>query len=148
MVRYVGLDVHKIWTQVARHLPDGTVVRERIATEPALLRQFADTLGSQDTVALESTTNAFAVAGLLKARAGEVLISNPLKTRLIAESRIKTDKVDADVLAQLARSGFLPTVWQPPKQTELLRRRSAYHAALGRQITRVKSRIHAVLQRT
>lgn len=147
MLRYVGLDVHKQWTQVARHLPDGSVQRERIATDAKLLRDFADTLGPEDVVALESTTNALAVARVLGTRAGRVLVSNPMKTRLIAESHIKTDKVDADVLAQLAKSGFLPTVWQPPEDVEVLRRRSAYHQALGRQITRVKNRIHAVLAR-
>lgn len=147
MLRYVGLDVHKVWTQVARHLPDGQVQRERIATSPQVLRDFAETLGPQDVVALESTTNALAVARLLRRRAGKVLVSNPLKTRLIAESRIKTDKVDADVLASLAKSGFLPEVWQPPERAELIRRRSAYHQALGRQLTRVKNRIHAVLAR-
>ena len=147
MVRYLGLDVHKRWTQVAWHLPDGSIQRERLATDPVLLRELAQRLEPDDVVALESTTHATAIAGLLKQRAGTVLISNPLRTRLIAESHIKTDKVDADVLAQLARSGFLPTVWQPPKEVELWRRRSAYHAALGRQITRVKNRLHAVLHR-
>jgi transposase len=147
MVRYVGLDVHKVWTQVARHLPDGSIQRERIGTSPALLKQFAETLGPQDVVALESTTNAMPIARLLERRAGRVLISNPMKTHLIAKSHVKTDKVDADVLAQLARSGFLPTVWQPPHDVELLRRRSAYHQVLGQQITRVKNRLHAVLAR-
>jgi len=147
MIRYIGLDVHKQWTQVAWHMPDGSIGRERLATCPALLREFAQRLGPDDVVALESTTNATAVAKLLKRRAGKVLISNPLKTRLIAESRIKTDKVDADVLAQLARSGFLPTVWQPTEEVELLRRRSAYHSVLVGQITRVKNRLHAVLHR-
>ncbi|MFO7956556.1 MAG: IS110 family transposase [Candidatus Brocadiia bacterium] len=147
MVTHVGLDVHKVWTQVARHLPDGTVQRERIATCPALLRDLAQSLGPEDVVALESTTNAMAIARLLRRRAGRVLVSNPMKTRLIAESHVKTDKVDADVLALLAKSGFLPTVWQPPEPIELIRRRSAYHAALGRQITRVKNRLHAVLHR-
>jgi len=41
MIRYVGLDVHKVWTQVAWHLPDGSVQRERIATQPARRRPFA-----------------------------------------------------------------------------------------------------------
>jgi transposase len=147
MLRYVGLDVHKVWTQVARHLPDGSVQREKVATRPGCLKDFAETLGPSDVVALESTTNALAVARLLRQRAGRVLVSNPMKTHLIAESHIKTDKVDADVLAQLAKSGFLPTVWQPPEGVEMLRRRSAYHQALGRQITRVKNRLHAVLAR-
>ena len=147
MIRYVGLDVHKVWTQVAWHLPDGSVVRQRIATQPALLRELAERLTPDDTVALESTTNAFAVAKLLRRRAGKVLISNPLKTKLIAESKVKTDKVDADVLAQLAKSGFLPTVWQPPDHVELLRRRASYYCALTRQLVRVKNRIHSLLHR-
>jgi len=147
MVRYLGLDVHKHWTQVAWHLPDGSIQRERIATDPVLLRELAQRLRPSDVVALESTTNASTIARLLARKAGKVLISNPLRTRLIAESHIKTDKVDADVLAQLAKSGFLPTVWQPPGEVELLRRRTAYHGALGRQITRIKNRLHAVLHR-
>ena len=77
MLRYVGLDVHKVWTQVARHLPDGSVLREKVATCPELLKEFADTLGPHDVVALESTINAMAVARLLRRRAGQVLISNP-----------------------------------------------------------------------
>jgi transposase len=147
MVRYLGLDVHKQWTQASWHLPDGSIQRERIATDPVLLRELAQRLRPCDVVALESTTHALAIARILAERAGTVLISNPLRTRLIADSRIKTDKVDADVLAQLARSGFLPTVWQPPSDVELLRRRTAYHGALGRQITRIKNRLHAVLHR-
>jgi len=146
-MRYVGLDVHKRWTQVAWHHEDGSIDRERIATDPVLLQQLAERLRKDDVVALESTTNALPIARLLARRAGTVLISNPLKTRLIAESRTKTDKVDADVLAQLARSGFLPTVWQPTDDVQLARRRAAYHQALGRQLTRVKNRLHAVIHR-
>jgi len=99
MIRYVGLDVHKQWTRVAWHLPDGSIQRERLATCPTLLKEFAQRLRPDDVVALERTTNATAGARILKRRAGNVLISNPLKTRLIAESMIKTHKVDADALA-------------------------------------------------
>jgi hypothetical protein len=40
----------------------------------------------------------------------QVVVSNPLKTKAIAEAKIKTDKVDAEVLAQLLRCNFLPVV--------------------------------------
>lgn len=138
-LHYLGLNIHKYWTQAARHLHDGSIRGERLTTDPVLLRQLADRLAPEDVVALESTTRATAVANLLKQKARTVLISNPLRARLIAESHIKTDKVDAGVLAQPARSGFPPTAWQPPQHVEFLRRRSAHHAALGRQITRVKT---------
>jgi len=53
---------------------------------------------------------------------GRVVVVNPLKVRLIAEALIKTDKIDAAVLAQLYASGFLPEVWI--RFPEPVRRRS------------------------
>jgi len=41
------------------------------------------------------------------------------KTKLIAESKKKTDKVDAKVLADLARSNFLPTAYLPERKIPL-----------------------------
>jgi hypothetical protein len=40
-----------------------------------------------------------------------VAVSNPTKTRAIAEAKVKTNKVDAQVLAQLLEADFLPSVW-------------------------------------
>jgi transposase len=53
--------------------------------------------------------------------------------RAIAHVKVKTDKIDAAVLAKLHASGFLPEVWMPDKATEVL------------QMTRAKNRVHAVL---
>ena len=39
-----------------------------------------------------------------------VVIANPLQVRAIAHARVKTDKVDAAILAKLHASGFLPEV--------------------------------------
>jgi transposase len=75
----------------------------------------------------------------------EVVISNPLRTRAIAEAKIKTDRVDALVLAQLLRSDFLPRVWQPDPATRHLRSVSTERANLVADRTRLKNRIHSVL---
>ena len=40
---------------------------------------------------------------LIEPRVGRVVVSNPMKTRAIAEAKVKTDKVDAAILAQLLR---------------------------------------------
>jgi hypothetical protein len=50
-----------------------------------------------------------------------VVVSNPAKTRAIAEAKVQTDKVDAQVLAQLLAAGFLPSVWLPDDDTHALR---------------------------
>ena len=40
----------------------------------------------------------------------KVVIANPKQVRVIAHAKIKTDTIDAAVLAQLYASGFLPEV--------------------------------------
>ncbi len=98
-----------------------------------------------DKVALEATTNTWEVVAILKPFVAEVVVSNPLKTKAIAEAKIKTDKVDAFVLAQLLRCDFLPRVWEPPAEIQHLRRRTARRASLVMDKTAIKNRIHAVL---
>ena len=51
----------------------------------------------------------------------EVKLAHPLKTKLIAESKKKADKVDAKVLADLARTNFLPEAYLPPDDVIELR---------------------------
>lgn len=74
-------------------------------------------------------------------------LSNPLKTKLIGESFIKTDKIDATAIAVMLRAGILPLVHVPSKdirsQKNLLRQRSW----LVRLQTAVKNRTHALVDR-
>lgn len=74
-------------------------------------------------------------------------MSNPLRTRAIADAKIKTDKVDARVLAQLLAADFIPEVWVPDAATRALRRRIAHRRALVQQRTRLRNQIHAALIR-
>lgn len=144
-MRTVALDVHKRFAEVAVH-EDGEVQRVgRIKTED--LEAFAQSLGPEDHVVLESTSMTWAIAELLAAHAGRVTVSNPMQTKAIACAKVKTDKVDAKVLAQLGAADFLPEVWAPDAKTRALRRRIAHRATLVRGRTRLRNQIHAVLAR-
>jgi transposase len=141
------LDVHREFAQVAIW-QDGQVSQAgRFATTPEQVRAFADSLGPYDEVALEATGNTWAIATLLAGRAGRVVVSNPVKTRAIAEAKVKTDKVDAQVLASLLAADFLPPVWLADAETATLRRQVLRRAHLVRQPTRVKNQVHAILHR-
>ncbi len=146
-MRTIGLDVHKNFAEVAILEPGHALTRQRIATDPAALRSFAATLGSDDQVVLEATMNTWAIAELLAAHAGRLVVSNPLRTKAIADAKIKTDKVDAEVLARLLAADFIPEVWVPDEPTRRLRRQVAQRAALVRQRTQLRNRIHAILLR-
>ncbi len=145
--RCFGLDVHREFAQVA--LWQDGVVRDagRIATTPEALRIFADSLAASDEVALEATGNTHAIVKLLRRRVARVVVSNPQKTRAIAESRVKTDKVDARILAQLLAADYLPEVWIADEDTQARRRQVARRAHLVRQRTRLKNQIQSILHR-
>ena len=113
-MRWLGLDVHRDFAEIAEASPGGVVRRlGRIRTTPTDLRAFAESLGAEDQVAMEAPINTFAIARLLEEHASRVVVSNPLRTRAIADAKIKTDKVDAGMLAQLLAADYLPAVWQP-----------------------------------
>src|SRR4051794_7002944 len=77
----------------------------------------------------------WAIAELLAEHAGRVTVSNPMRTRAIASAKVKTDKIDARVLAQLGAADFLPEVWAPDEATRALRRRIAHRSSLVCQRT-------------
>lgn len=143
---FAGLDVHKKEIEAVVIDDHGAVlVRERVATRRESLERFARRHLHECRVALEATTNTWAVASILTPLVEEVVVSNPLRTRAIASAKIKTDKVDALVLAQLLRSDYLPRVWRPDEPTRRLRQQTSERANLSADRTRLKNRIHAVL---
>jgi transposase len=147
VVRYIGIDVHREFAEVAV-LEDG-VARSggRVPATPEGIRLLADSLAPDDVVAIEATVNTYAVARLLEERVGRVVISNPIKTRAIAEAKVKTDQIDARVLAQLLAAGFLPEVWRPCEELQALRRLVAQRTRIVRERTRLKNQVQAVLHR-
>jgi transposase len=144
-VRIVGLDIHRVFAEAVM-LDDGKVVRlGRIGMTREHLEAFARTLTHDDHVVVEATGNAAAVAEVLAPHVGRVAIANPRQVRLIAEARVKTDVIDATVLARLYASGFLPEVWVPDQRTLALRRQVTRRNQVVRQRARLKTMIQSIL---
>jgi len=145
-MRFIALDVHRDFSEVA--IAEGRQVRlaGRVETTPAGLELFAQSLGADDQVVLEATGNALAIARVIEPHVARVVLANP-KAVKGATQTAKTDKLDARTLAQLLAGGFLPEVWTPDERTRALRRRISRRAQLVRQRTREKNQIHAILIR-
>jgi len=145
--RCIGLDVHREFAQIAVW-EDGLVRQAgQIALCDEQLRMFADSLGPEDEVAVEATCNTHAIVRLIEPRVKRVVVSNPQKTRAIAEAKVKTDKVDAAVLAELLAADYLPSVWVADQDTQALRRQVSRRAHIVRQRTRLKNQVQAILHR-
>ena len=144
---FAAFDLHKQHVEAVLLNDDGSLrLRQRILTNRAALVKFAQQhLSPTIPLAVEATFNTWAIVDLLTPFVQKIVVSNPLRTRAIAAAKIKTDKVDALVLAQLLRLDYLPTVWIPDLATRQLRRATTERTQLTQDRTALKNRIHAIL---
>jgi transposase len=144
--RAIGLDVHRDFCEVA--ICEAGRVRSagRIETSPEALELFAQSLGSDDRVALEVTGGAWEIARILERHVRRVVVVSPDDTG-IRQARAKTDRLDARTLARLLWTGELDAVWMPDEACRVMRRRLARREQLVRSRSRAKNEIHAVLMR-
>jgi transposase len=147
--RWFGLDLAKRVSQLAVLDDKGNqIAQKRFATTRENLLALAAELKEDDTLALEVTTNAISIARLLRQHSpARLIMSNPMKTKLIAKAKVKTDKIDARVLAELARVDYLPEVWLPDEDTESLRQFFSDRRSLVDRRTEMKNTVHSVLHR-
>jgi transposase len=146
-MRYIGLDVHREFCEVAISEEGKVRSAGRVRSRREELELFAQSLGSDDEVALETTGGAEAITAILRAQVARVVVVNTKKLRAISEAKAKTDRLDARRLAELVAAGYLAEVWCPDERTRALRRYVARRAQLVRQRSRAKNEIAAALQR-
>ncbi len=145
-MRIIGLDIHRVFAEAVA-LENGSLKRlGRIGMTRDHLTAFVGTLLPTDHVVVEATGNATAVvdipcAACRKGRGGEPAC----QVHLIAKAKIKTDAIDAGVLAKLYAAGFLPEVWIPDAVTLARRRQVTRRTQLVRQRVRLKSIVQSLL---
>ena len=145
MRRVIGMDIHRTFAEVV-FWEDGKLrPAGRISMTRAGLEGFGRSLDKEDEVVIEATGNAMAVVRVLSPYVARVIIANPLQVKAIAHAHVKTDKIDAGVLASLRAAGFLPEIWLPDAETERLRRLVARRNQVVRHRTQIKNEVHAIL---
>jgi transposase len=146
---FYGFDVHKEFIQVCALDKDGETRRDfRVGGTAAAIEKFARGLDRADEVVLEATFHSWAIVQILSRHVERVVVADPAQLKAIANARIKTDKVDAHILAQLLRLDFLPEVELPTDGAWALRQLMAHRRQLRRQSVAAKNTIHAVLNRS
>jgi transposase len=143
--RVIGLDIHRTFAEAVAW-EDGRLIRlGRVDMTRTALEGFGKGLRPSDEVVVEATGNAMAVVRVLSPFVARVMVANPLQVKAIAHAHVKTDKIDAGVLASLHAAGFLPEVWTPDPETERLRRLVARRNQVVRHRTRIKNEVHSIL---
>jgi transposase len=142
---YVGTGVHRKRSQVAVVTESGQVQLNKNVvngSEP-MLRLIGD-LPPGTPVAFEAAFGWGWLVQLLEDYGFDPHLVHPLRCKAIASARLKNDKVDAAILAQLLRADLLPEAWIAPPAVRQLRAVLRHRASLVRLGTQLRNRIHAV----
>jgi len=143
----IGLDVGDKYCQVCALDAGGEIIEEgRVRTTPlALERRFG--CAPPVRIALEAGQHSPWISRLLSEFKHEVLVANARKLRLIYENDRKSDRVDAEYLARLARldprllSPLKHRGIQTQKDMELLKARDMLVATRTRLINHVRGAV-------
>src|SRR5689334_16426603 len=142
---YVGIDVHRKRSQVAVVDQSGEVLVNRNVSngvEPIL--RVIGGLPPGTAAAFEAAYGTSWLVELLEGYGFDPHLVHPLRCKAIASARLKNDKVDAAILAQLLRADLLPEAWIAPPKVRQLRALIRHRISLVRLGTQLRNRIHAV----
>src|SRR5437660_4792843 len=142
---YVGIDVHRKRSQVAVVTEGGKVQLNRNVvngSEPVL--KLIGGLPAGTPVASGAACGWGWLVQLLGDYGFGPHMVHPLRCKAIASARLKNDKVDAAILAQLLRADLLPEAWIAPAKVRQLRALLRHRISLVRLATQARNRIHAV----
>ena len=151
-MKYVGIDIHKKMCQAAIIDEEGELLDEiRFRNDVESIEDFAlklSTFRDEVKAVVESTGNLWIqIHDRLEEHSFNSVLSNPYKTRLIAEAKIKTDKVDARTLARLLRADMLSTCYVPSEEERSRRELLRHRMQLVKTRTEVRNRIHSLLDK-
>lgn len=149
MVRYVGIDVGKAKCRAALMNQNGAVESEFFFENSSKgIVKLVSTLTIEDKVVMESTGNLWLnIYDTLDAKSIRVVLANPLKTKAIASARVKTDKLDARILAHLLRAGLIAESYVPPGNVREMRALVRHRLSLVKMRTMVKNKVHAIVDK-
>ena len=145
---YLGVDLHKRSCWVTVLDADGHVLESgKLGTEKWELEEFFGKVRKPAAVAVEATFNWYYFLNVVEPLGLELHLVHPWKTRAIASARIKHDRLDSRVLAELLRTGFLAEAWIAPRAVRERRQLLRYRVHTVQWATRAKNCIHAILNR-
>jgi transposase len=143
---YAGLDLSR--KRLDFHLLDGEGATVEVGAAPPDadglrgLTQRLDRHRAPIRAAIESMNGARFVHDRLELAGWQVEIADAQKVKGLAPLACKTDRIDAWVLAELARRELVPAIWLPDPAVRAERERARWRLHLVRHRSSLKQRVH------
>lgn len=145
---HVGIDVHVKYSEICILSEEGEVLERRQVptTEAALKRVFRGRRRAR--LIMECGPMTPWLYRVLRSVGHEVVVVNPRRVRLIAESTLKSDAIDAEILARLSRMDgvLLGSVYQRSTSAQLLRTRLRIRSVMVQVRTKLINSVRGVLR--
>jgi transposase len=142
-VNSLGIDVGKKKCRAALKDERGDIIREFFFSNNnegiSTLIRSASHYG-KCTAVLESTGNMWI-------RIHDTILANPYKTKIIAEAKIKSDKLDARILADLLRADLVYESYVPAREFREKRSLVRHRISLVRNRTMLENKVHSLLDK-
>lgn len=145
---YVGSDLHKeqTWFYVMDQAGN-KVFSKSISNSPEVLKRFFETVPTPFQLAVESTYNWYFFVDIAEQYAESVFLANSYELKSFAKRHKKTDKIDAKLIADVLRKGYLPTVTIPDKTIRGVRELLRYRMNLVKDRSRIIFRLKSLLDK-
>jgi len=145
----VGIDAHRRYSQITVMEKSGKIVeRQKINNDrKSIEKALSPYMGNGIKAVLESSWNWGLLHDMFSDYIDDVKVAHPLKVKAIAEAKIKTDKISADILAHLLRADLIPECYVRDGNSRRIQQVLRQRMFLVRLKTMVKNRIHNLIDR-
>lgn len=143
---YIGLDIHKKTISYCIKLQDGTVVDQgKLASTRSALAAWVSDISRPWIGAMEATIFTGWIYDFIKPHAERLCVAHPRMLKAISASKKKSDKVDAEKIADLLRCDLLPECYMMPADLRELRRILRYRNHIVREAVKMQNKISGLL---
>lgn len=143
------MDIHQKFTYaIVKDEKGNQLAEDKLVNSKETFEKFLAPFAPSETcIVMESTTVWEYIYTLLESLSYKVKLANPHKLKAIAFAKLKNDKVDAAMLADLLRANLIPESYIPSFEARRLRELTRMRKVIVKQTTQIKNRIHAHLAR-
>jgi transposase len=110
---YMGIDHHKQSSHLTLLDQDGQIIKSGAVRNRRLdIEEFIQDVRQELKAVIEAGRSSYTMVETLEELGVEVKIAHPTQVKAIASAKIKTDKRDSKILAQLLRMDMIPEVYR------------------------------------
>lgn len=148
---FIGMDLHKNTSTFVTKDKEGKLINSaKVLTDKNDVTRYINAIkrnndGKELSLVVEPVSQWYYYADLIENLGVDVHLAHPMEVKAIAHAHIKTDKIDAGVLADLLRTNFLPEAYFAPAEVRGWKEQCRFRASLINLRTQVKNKVHAIL---